>query len=69
MDDCGAIGSGKELVNLSKSVDVKYCVTGLGEVRWVLSRLSSPPMKRLVVCPSHSAISNLERNATFPVIL
>ena len=44
-DDCGAIGSKKELVNLAKSVDVKYCVTGLGEVRWVLSRL----LKRFVI--------------------
>ena len=34
-----AIGSGKELANLAKSVDAKYGTTGLGEVRWVLGML------------------------------
>ena len=37
VDDCIAIGSRKELSALAKSVDAQYSITGLGEVRWVLS--------------------------------
>ena len=36
MDNCVAIGSGKEL---AKSVDAKYGITGLGEAKWVLEML------------------------------
>ena len=36
VDDCVAIGSGKELANLARSVGAKYGITRLGEVRWVL---------------------------------
>ena len=32
VDDCIAIGSGRELATLSKSVDAKYGLTGPGEV-------------------------------------
>jgi len=32
VDDCVTKGSGKELANLSKSVDATYGITGLGEV-------------------------------------
>jgi len=35
VDDSVAIGSRKELANLSKSVDAKYGITGPGEVKWV----------------------------------
>ena len=34
VDDCVAIGSPRELASLAKSVDTKYSVTRLGEVRW-----------------------------------
>jgi hypothetical protein len=39
VDDCVAIGSRRVLTSLAKSVDTKYGVTGLGEVKWVLSML------------------------------
>lgn len=39
VDDCIVIGSQRELTSLTKSVDAKYGITGLGEVRWVLSML------------------------------
>ena len=39
VDDCNTLGSGKELASLAKSVDVKYGITGLDEVRWVLEML------------------------------
>jgi len=39
VDDCVAIGSGKELANLSKSIDAKYGIIGPGEVKWVLGML------------------------------
>ena len=37
VDDCIAIGSRKELSALAESIDAQYIITGLGEVRWVLS--------------------------------
>jgi len=36
VDDCVAIGYGKELANFSKSVDAKYGITAPAEVKWVL---------------------------------
>ena len=39
VDDCVAIGSGEELASLSKSMDEKYGITRLGEVKWVLGML------------------------------
>ena len=36
VDDCIAIGSRKELTALAESVDAKYGLPGLGEVRWIL---------------------------------
>ena len=39
VDDCVAIGSGKELDNLSKNVNMTYAITGPGEVKWVLGML------------------------------
>src|SRR5258708_3106201 len=39
VDDCVAIGSGKRLDALAESVNAKYGITGLGEVRWVLGML------------------------------
>ena len=34
VDDFISIGSGKELNALAKSVDVKYSITGLGDIKW-----------------------------------
>ena len=39
VDDFVSIGSGKELDALAKSVDEKYGITGLGDVKWVLGML------------------------------
>ena len=39
VDDFIGIGSGAQLEALVKSVDAKYGITGLGEVRWVLGML------------------------------
>ena len=39
VDDFIGIGSGAQLEALAKSVDAKYGITGLGEVRWVLGML------------------------------
>ena len=39
VDDFIGIGSGKELDVLAKSVDAKYGITGLGDVKWVLGML------------------------------
>ena len=38
-DSCGSIGSRKELTAPAESVNAKYGMTGLGEVRWVLGML------------------------------
>ena len=35
MDDCVAIGSGKELTSISKSADARYGITGPGDVKLV----------------------------------
>jgi len=42
VDDCVAVGYGKELANLSKGVDAKYGITGAREVKWVLGMLLEP---------------------------
>ena len=39
MDDCIAIGSGEELASPAKSVDMKYGITKLGDVKWVVGML------------------------------
>jgi hypothetical protein len=39
VDDCIKIGSKRELEAIAKGVDAKYSITGLGEVKWVLSML------------------------------
>src|SRR5882757_3850400 len=39
VDDCITIGSGKVLESLTKGVDMNYGITGLGDIRWVLSML------------------------------
>jgi hypothetical protein len=39
VDDFVGIGSREELDALAKGVDVKYSITGLGEVRWMLGML------------------------------
>ena len=38
-DSCGAIGSRRGLTALAESVNAKYGMTGLGEVRWALGML------------------------------
>ena len=54
MDDCLAIGSRNELTALAGSVDTKYGITGLGEVRWVLGRERSA----CTISISHEAFIN-----------
>jgi len=62
-----AIGSGKELANLSKIVDAKYGITGPGEVKWVLSMLlerdhlpaRSRSPRRYLLTPSSLASTSL----------
>ena len=39
VDDFVGIGPGEGFNGLAKSVDVKYSITGLGEVKWVLGML------------------------------
>ena len=39
VDNCVAIGSRKELTALAESVNAKYSIASLGEVRWVLGML------------------------------
>jgi hypothetical protein len=39
VDDCIAIGSKRELEAIAKGDDMKYSITGPGEVEWVLSML------------------------------
>ena len=39
VDDCVTMGSKREFESLVKGVDVKYGITGLGEVKWVLGML------------------------------
>ena len=39
VDDCVAIGCRQQLTTLSKTVDAKYMITGLGGVLWVLGML------------------------------
>ena len=39
VDDFIGIGSGEDLDALAKSVDAKYGITGLGDVKWVLGML------------------------------
>ena len=57
MYDCVAIGPRKEINALSKSVDAKYGIADLGEVRWVLDML----LERSLL-PAAESVSHLPFN-------
>ena len=58
VDDFVGIGSGKELDALAKSVDEKYGITGLGEVKWVLGMLIERDRAARAVYLSQEAFIN-----------
>ena len=58
VDDFIGIGSGKELNALAKSVDVKYSITGLGDVKWVLGMLIERNRAARTIYTSQEAFIN-----------
>ena len=67
VDDWIAIGSMKELSAPVKSVDAKYSITGLGEVRWVLGM--SLALHARSQDPRKRSSTPLSRDSTSPMRL
>ena len=59
VDDFIGIGSGAQLEALAKSVDAKYGITGLGEVKWVLGMLVERDRSARTISISQEAFINL----------
>ena len=58
VDDFVRIGSGAQLEALAKSVDAKYGITRLGEVRWVLGMLVERDRSARMISISQEAFIN-----------
>ena len=58
VDDFVGIGSGAQLEALAKTVDEKYGITGLGEVKWVLGMLVERDRSARMISISQEAFIN-----------
>ena len=70
VDNCVEIGSRKEFTALAKSVNAKYGITGLGEVRWVHGMLleRDRPARTILTSQEGSPIP-FSRDSTSPMRL
>ena len=65
VDDFVGIGSGEELDALARSVDAKYGITGLGDVKWVLGMLIERDRAARTIYISQEAFINSLLTCTF----